>query len=361
MRRMTALGSIFVLVITVFTAMMMNVSSYGSTLGMVSYWKFTEGSGTIAYDSVGDNDGTLLGGAGYASDGVCGYAVELDGIDDYIEVPDDDSLDFTDEITIEAWIKPSVTSQRYAVHKGWHQGQTGCGGPYSLDIYPGRVRAIVIEHDGTFHGATGTTNIVADTWQHIALTWDGTTVKAFYNGNKEGSTSFTGIMAISEGEVLIGRYGGLFFDGLIDEVAIYNKALTEDEIKARYEQGLTCLEVATIDIDPDTLNQKGNGEWVTCYIELLEGYNVADIVINSILLNEVIPAEEWPWEVGDYDGDNIPDLMVKFDRAEVMNLFGESIDYEEGIKFYEVTLTVTGELTDGTMFEGEDTVKVISK
>ncbi len=116
-----------------------------------------------------------------------------------------------------------------------------------------------------------------------------------------------------------------------------------------------------IDIDPDTLNLKSNGQWITCYIELEEGYDVADIDISTILLNGIVSAESEPTEIGDYDGDGIPDLMVKFDRAEVMGTLGETIDYEEGIKFYDVTITVTGELTDGTLFKGEDTVKAICK
>lgn len=104
------------------------------------------------------------------------------------------------------------------------------------------------------------------------------------------------------------------------------------------------------DIDPDTLNLKSKGKWITCYIELPEGYDVADIDVSTIKLNDTVPAEAKPTAIGDYDGDGIADLMVKFDRSAVQALLQEG----------EVELTVTGELTDETPFEGSDTIRVIN-
>ncbi|UCD85310.1 MAG: PD40 domain-containing protein [Deltaproteobacteria bacterium] len=109
---------------------------------------------------------------------------------------------------------------------------------------------------------------------------------------------------------------------------------------------------ATIDIDPDTLNLKSHGKWITVYVELPEGYDVNDIDISTVLLEDAIPAESHPTEVGDSDGDGIADLMVKFDRTAV-----EAILRPAG----EVELVVTGELNDGTEFEGSDIIRVINK
>ena len=76
---------------------------------------------------------------------------------------------------------------------------------------------------------------------------------------------------------------------------------------------------ATVDLVPEILNLKGQGRWVTCYIELLDSraYTVADIDIASVRLNGKAKPEESNWEIGDYDADGHPDLMVKFDRAKV--------------------------------------------
>lgn len=113
--------------------------------------------------------------------------------------------------------------------------------------------------------------------------------------------------------------------------------------------------VATIDIDPDTLNLKSKGNWITCYIELPEGYDVNQIDANTVTLSvgsaTPIAAELSPTEVGDYDNDTIPDLMVKFDRGAVQSVASEG----------SVEMTVGGSLTDGTTFEGTDTVLILDK
>jgi len=118
---------------------------------------------------------------------------------------------------------------------------------------------------------------------------------------------------------------------------------------------------ATVDIDPDTLNLKSNGEWITAYIELPEGYSVGDIDVFSILLNGTIPVDPAaPTQIGDYDGDGIPDLMVKFDRAAVITWLDAYDCDEDTGKSYEVTFTITGKVAE-TQFEGVDMVRVLSK
>jgi hypothetical protein len=66
----------------------------------------------------------------------------------------------------------------------------------------------------------------------------------------------------------------------------------------------------TIDFNPNTLNQKSSGNWVIVFIELPNGHDVHDIVISSIKLGGVIPAELWPYNIHDKDKDGKPDLMV---------------------------------------------------
>jgi hypothetical protein len=121
---------------------------------------------------------------------------------------------------------------------------------------------------------------------------------------------------------------------------------------------------AVIDINPSTLNLKSRGQWITCYIGLPEGYNVSDINRATILLNGTIPvAPFWvdkPLEsvIGDYNNDTVPDLMVKFNRTQVISYIIKSLGFEP-INFTEVTLTVAGELYDGTQFEGSEVIRVI--
>jgi hypothetical protein len=124
---------------------------------------------------------------------------------------------------------------------------------------------------------------------------------------------------------------------------------------------------ATIDIDPDTLNVKSHGEWITAYIELPEGYDVNDIDVSTIYLLDSIPVDtSAPATVGDYDSDGISDLMVKFVRTAVVTELGtedvteDATEDETGTDDYE-ELTITGELTDETPFGGSDMIRVIDK
>lgn len=112
----------------------------------------------------------------------------------------------------------------------------------------------------------------------------------------------------------------------------------------------------TVDVHPDTLNLGSKGRWITCYIELSEGYDVGEIDVSSILLNGTVAAEGAPVEVCDYDGDGVEELMVKFDREAVV----EELEWDWGVTYTDV-LVITLDLNDGTDVEGSDTVKVKSK
>jgi hypothetical protein len=118
-------------------------------------------------------------------------------------------------------------------------------------------------------------------------------------------------------------------------------------------QAIRSIEVpgtimATIDIDPDTLNMKSDGQWVTCYISLPAGNDVADIAVNSVLLEAFLEVQQ-----SDIQGDV---LMVKFDRQDLITYLETVLGVTPPT---DVELSVVGELTDGTPLEGADTIRVI--
>jgi len=117
------------------------------------------------------------------------------------------------------------------------------------------------------------------------------------------------------------------------------------------ETGIEQIVPATTDFDPNTVNLKSKGQFTTAYIELPTGYNVGQIDVSTVRLNGVLSALSKPTQVGDYDKDGVPDLMMKFDRASVQAILtaGEH-----------VKITISGQV-NGILFEGSDTIKVIGK
>ena len=118
---------------------------------------------------------------------------------------------------------------------------------------------------------------------------------------------------------------------------------------------ITAYATATVDVDPNTLNLKSRGEWITCYIELPEGYDVGGIHVPSVKLNNTISVDLASTSIGDYDNDEVPDLTVKFSRTELTAY----IYHVLGIKHGNVTLTISGRLFDGKQFEGRHIIRVI--
>ena len=115
---------------------------------------------------------------------------------------------------------------------------------------------------------------------------------------------------------------------------------------------------ASIDMDPNTLNLRSKGNWITGYIELPKGYDVAGVDVSTVMLNETIQADaSAPTCIGDYDSDGVADLMVKFDRAQLAQYVLDHASLTG--QFTTVALTVTGELDDGTPFIGSDTIRII--
>lgn len=246
------------------------VSAYaGITDGIVGYWSFD--AGTAKDDSGNGNDGIIQGDPQSVA-GKVGKAFDFDGDGDGVEVPDDASLQLADALTCAAWIYPRATKDAAGNdHAGvvWKGNKIGWG----ADVYNWRIATA--GDAGLTWGSTGggtegyfaTANCFSDgleNWYHVALVEDGTEGTAYVNGVAMTDADVTGgdmhrpaaPYDVWEGEPVRigwsqGRGGDLntlvYFDGIIDEVTIYNRALSADEINELMTTGIPATAVEPAD------------------------------------------------------------------------------------------------------------------
>jgi hypothetical protein len=219
--------------------------------GIVACCRFDEGSGTIAHDSCGDNDGNLVGDPNWI-DGISGKALSFDGQNDYVEVPDDDALDptSTQEITIAAWVYITTYEAQTASNYFGIVGKTATTGR----DYGNYVFCIANDNDGStvgklrfvLHDATGFVSVYSNSlvpknqWVHVAFTHDvSKNSKFFINGALDAldTSTITEHFANSNKPFTIGHTNSYwdYFYGSMDEVLLYNRALSATEIQYFYE------------------------------------------------------------------------------------------------------------------------------
>jgi hypothetical protein len=164
----------------------------------------------------------------------------------FIEISDHPYLDITEQITISVWIYPKETAYGYIVQKGsdrLEDRSAGNGGPFSLDIFNGYPRSVFHPADNlTSYVVEGESPIMLNEWQHLAVTWDGDTAKIFYNGTIDGVLPFCDKLMASTGNMSIGTYIWMYpshysnFWGKIDNVRVYNRALSESEVFELFDE-----------------------------------------------------------------------------------------------------------------------------
>jgi len=214
--------------------------------GLVGYWKFDEGSGTTAVDSSGNNNnGTLIDNPDWV-DGKIGKALEFNGSTNYVEINDSDSLDGFDAITIEAWVKPILGQRGAVVSRYLYDYNIPINERvYELTVEQGGTIGFALSSDGSSATWLESSNTLQDNeWNHIAAVSDGNTMRIYINGEQDPNTKAApASLHSSSYNLQIGAWEyspnqrDTYFNGVIDEVKIYNRALSAEEIKADYEAG----------------------------------------------------------------------------------------------------------------------------
>jgi len=211
-------------------------------LYLVGWWQFDEGDGNTAYDSAGYNDGNLVADPCWVAGYVGTYALDFDGIDDYVDCGNDLSLNILDKITLAAWARPIDSSGSAFIVAKWHDPTTECS--YGVGLADANPRFFLASNDQVT-AVTFTDMVVdANAWNHIAVTWDGSSMQAYLDGFGSVYTdSFVGPINSTARPVVIGYNpgygggtGGDYFYGTIDDVRIYDRALSAEEIQQLYHE-----------------------------------------------------------------------------------------------------------------------------
>lgn len=232
---------------------------------LVAWWKLDETSGLNAEDgSVNNNNGALTNMLGTEwTDGIIEGALDFDGINDYVDCGNDSIFDITGQITITCWVNTSDcgnSQHNPYVGKGDHTYAIKHRSDNNIEffIYDGGWNSASYSVDSSFNGQ----------WHHLAGTYDGSEVKLYVDGQLQDTTSHTGSIDTDTYDLNIARNSeetGRFYEGAIDDIRIYSRALDADEIAQLAEtleyQGFTEAKVGS-DSDSITIPTQGSAETV---------------------------------------------------------------------------------------------------
>ena len=195
----------------------------------VAEYTFDEGAGSVLRDRTGNgNDGRIHGARFVRSGG--GFALSFDGKDDAVVIQPSDSLKFDEAVTVEAWVLPLATGPN---EPGIVGGGTDVTTHLGLTYYSDESCYFYISHGANHCDA----KIGKGKWRHLAGTFDGQTLKLYVDGQPVAQAK-TKKSKVNSGDVyFIGRGAHGFFNGLIDDVRLYGRALSADEIAAGYKRG----------------------------------------------------------------------------------------------------------------------------
>jgi fibronectin type 3 domain-containing protein len=201
--------------------------------GLVAAYSFDEGSGTTVTDLSGKGNSGTVSGATWNAAGKFGSALSFDGVNDWVTVADSATLDLTSGMTLEAWVNPAALGNAWRTVLMKEQTGNMVYDLYANGSGASKVPDTEVFVSGVARETKGTTALGLSTWTHLAATYDGASLRLFVNGTQVGTQAASGSISASTGALRMGgnNIWGEWYQGLIDEVRIYNRALSATEIQ----------------------------------------------------------------------------------------------------------------------------------
>ncbi len=201
--------------------------------GLILYLPFDEGSGNIAEDISGKGNNGDIEGATWVQ-GQDGGALEFNGASDFVDVPYDEMFNLTEAFTLAAWVKPAQAPFVGEQWRGIINGQKTNHGPYLLQFSAsnGEIGAWL---NGAWQWQVTSAALDTDNFWHLVGTYDvDEGLKNYVNGEFDSQNAVGGTVRenVDEGVVIGHNYSfaNRWFEGIIDEAVIFNRALTEEEV-----------------------------------------------------------------------------------------------------------------------------------
>lgn len=241
-----------------------------SSSGLVAAYSFNQGTGTTLLDSSGNNHHGTVSGANWVT-GFAGNALSFDGVNDMVSIADANSLDLTNGMTLEAWVRP-VDLQGWATIIAKEAGSTNAYSLYASDdtnLPP----SAYITTGGVERTVRANNPLPLNTWSHVAATYGNGQMQIYVNGQLVGSSNVTGSITSTSNPFRIGGntvYEDEYFRGLIDEVRIYNRPLNIGEIQYNMSRPVG----GSLDATPPTGSLVGLGGTVSGNVVI--GANATD-------------------------------------------------------------------------------------
>jgi hypothetical protein len=216
----------------------------GEDKGLVGHWRFDEGNGKAAMDSSKHGNAGVITGAKWAK-GVVGTALDFNGANSFVNIPSPGKALPDKAVSVEAWIQATGNNVNASLV---------CAGPESLDfgiwIQGGNLQAGIWNSAGAQYSAISSCSPTPGRWHHVAMTCDfaaGGVLKLYIDGRLRRTNAVAGT-GIRSGHTSIDIGGrtpnSWYFQGIIDELRIYSRALSEEEIWQPYDDYMKRKEEA---------------------------------------------------------------------------------------------------------------------